>query len=67
MYEMLKIEGRIQRLEIYDSLSAFGKSGDTQIAASAILSGVAKAFHCLHRRYFSLHIVVYMSNQLLWK
>ena len=32
MYEMLKLEGRIQRLEIYDdSLSAFGKSGDAQI------------------------------------
>ena len=44
MYEMLKFEGRIQRLEIYDdSLSAFGKSGDTQIAASAILSGVAES------------------------
>ncbi|WP_228129841.1 putative type VI secretion system effector [Acinetobacter sp. NIPH 2100] len=41
---MLKFEGRIQRLEIYDdSLSAFGKSGDTQIAASAILSGVAES------------------------
>ncbi|ENX41819.1 hypothetical protein F887_02216 [Acinetobacter sp. NIPH 2100] len=44
MFEMLKFEGRIQRLEIYDdSLSAFGKSGDTQIAASAILSGVAES------------------------
>lgn len=44
MYEMLKFEGRIQRLEIYDdSLSAFGKSGDTQITASAILSGVAES------------------------
>jgi hypothetical protein len=44
MYEMLKFEGRIQRLEIYDdSLSAFGKSGDTQIAASAILSGLAES------------------------
>jgi len=42
MYEMLKFEGRIQRLEIYDnSLSAFGKSGNTQITVSAILSGVA--------------------------
>ncbi|MCU4528700.1 hypothetical protein POD11_00730 [Acinetobacter sp. P1(2023)] len=44
MYDLLKIEGRIQRLEIYDdSLSAFGKSGDTQIAASVILSGVAES------------------------
>ena len=44
MYDLLEIEGRIQRLEIYDdSLSAFGKSGDTQIAASAILSGVAES------------------------
>ena len=44
MYEMLKFEGRIQRLEIYDDyLSAFGKSGDTQITASAILSGVAES------------------------
>ncbi len=44
MYDLLKIEGRIQRLDIYDdSLSAFGKSGDTQIAASAILSGVAES------------------------
>ncbi|WP_312101408.1 putative type VI secretion system effector [Acinetobacter venetianus] len=44
MYDLLKIEGRIHRLEIYDdSLSAFGKSGDAQIAASAILSGVAES------------------------
>jgi len=44
MYDLLKIEGRIQRLEIYDdSLSAFGKSGDIQIAASVILSGVAES------------------------
>ncbi|WP_353887598.1 hypothetical protein [uncultured Acinetobacter sp.] len=44
MYEMLKFEGRIQRLEIYDdSLSAFGKSGDTQITVSAILSDVAES------------------------
>lgn len=44
MYEMLKFEGRIQRLEIYDnSLSAFGKSGNTQITVSAILSGVAES------------------------
>lgn len=44
MYDLLKIEGRIQRLEIYDdSLSAFGKSGDTQIAASVILSSVAES------------------------
>jgi hypothetical protein len=41
---MIKLEGRIQRLEIYDdSLSAFGKSGDAQIASSAILSGVAES------------------------
>ncbi len=41
---MIKLEGRIQRLEIYDdSLSAFGKSGDTQITTSAILSGVAES------------------------
>ncbi|WP_061519256.1 putative type VI secretion system effector, partial [Acinetobacter venetianus] len=44
MYDLLKIEGRIQRLEVYDdSLSAFGKSGDAQIAASAILSSVAES------------------------
>ena len=44
MYDLLEIEGRIQRLEIYDdSLSAFGKSGDTQITASVILSGVAES------------------------
>ncbi|OTU54533.1 hypothetical protein CAT36_00825 [Acinetobacter pittii] len=44
MYEMLKFEGQIQRLEIYDdSLSAFGKSGDAQIVSSAILSGVAES------------------------
>ncbi|WP_288383795.1 putative type VI secretion system effector [uncultured Acinetobacter sp.] len=44
MYEMLKFEGRIQRLEIYDdSLSAFGKSGNTQITVSAILSDVAES------------------------
>lgn len=44
MYEMLKFEGRIQRLEIYDdSLSAFGKSGDAQITSSAILSGIAES------------------------
>ncbi|ENX33805.1 hypothetical protein F889_02468 [Acinetobacter colistiniresistens] len=44
MYDLLKIEGRIQRLEIYDdSLSAFEKSGDAQIASSAILSGVAES------------------------
>jgi len=42
MYDLLKFEGQIHRLEIYnDSLSAFGKSGDAQIASSAILSGVA--------------------------
>ncbi|MCU4379310.1 putative type VI secretion system effector [Acinetobacter haemolyticus] len=41
---MLKFEGRIQRLEVYDdSLSAFGKSGDAQITSSAILSGVAES------------------------
>ncbi|USA47906.1 hypothetical protein NDN11_07270 [Acinetobacter sp. C26M] len=44
MYDLLKIEGRIQRLEVYDdSLSAFGESGDAQIAASAILSSVAES------------------------
>ncbi|SJX21738.1 hypothetical protein ACNJC6_01359 [Acinetobacter johnsonii] len=44
MYDLLKIEGRILRLEIYDdSLSAFGKSGDTQITTSVILSGVAES------------------------
>ncbi|MDV7618949.1 putative type VI secretion system effector [Acinetobacter baumannii] len=43
MYDLLKFEGQIQRLEIYDdSLSAFGKSGDAQIASSAILSGGAE-------------------------
>lgn len=43
MYDLLKFEGQIQRLEIYDdSLSAFGKCGDAQIASSAILSGVAE-------------------------
>lgn len=43
MYDLLKFEGRIQRLEIYDdSLSAFGKSGDAQIVSSAILSAVAE-------------------------
>lgn len=43
MYDLLKFEGQIQRLEIYDdSLSAFGKSGDAQIASSAILRGVAE-------------------------
>jgi hypothetical protein len=43
MYDLLKFEGQIHRLEIYnDSLSAFGKSGDAQIASSAILSGVAE-------------------------
>ena len=41
---MIKLEGRIQRLEIYDdALSAFGKSGDTQITSSAILSDVAES------------------------
>ncbi|WP_436872062.1 putative type VI secretion system effector [Acinetobacter haemolyticus] len=41
---MKKIEGRIQRLEVYDdSLSAFGKSGDAQITSSAILSGVSES------------------------
>ncbi len=41
---MIKLEGHIQRLEIYDdSLSAFGKSGDTQITASAILSSIAES------------------------
>lgn len=44
MYDVLKIEGRIQRLEIYDdSLSAFGKSGDAQITSSTILSDVAES------------------------
>ncbi|MFV5367674.1 putative type VI secretion system effector [Acinetobacter junii] len=44
MYDLLKFEGQIQRLEIYDdSLSAFGKSGDAQITSSAILSGVAES------------------------
>ena len=44
IYNLIKLEGRIQRLEIYDdSLSAFGKSGDTQITTSAILSGVAES------------------------
>lgn len=43
MYDLLKFEGQIQRLEIYDdSLSAFGKFGDAQIASSAILRGVAE-------------------------
>ena len=41
---MKKIEGRIQRLEVYDdSLSAFGKSSDAQITSSAILSGVTES------------------------
>ncbi|WPO66431.1 putative type VI secretion system effector [Acinetobacter haemolyticus] len=41
---MLKFEGCIQRLEVYDdSLSAFGKSGDAQITSSAILSGVTES------------------------
>ncbi|MEB6678120.1 putative type VI secretion system effector [Acinetobacter haemolyticus] len=41
---MLKIEGRIQRLEIYDDfLSAFRKSSDAQITSSAILSGVTES------------------------
>lgn len=41
---MIKLGGRIQRLEIYDdSLSAFGKSGDAQITSSAILSDVAES------------------------
>ncbi|WP_391486003.1 putative type VI secretion system effector [Acinetobacter pittii] len=44
MYDLIKLEGRIQRLEIYDdSLSAFGKSGDAQITSSATLSGVAES------------------------
>lgn len=44
MYDLIKFEGRIQRLEIYDvSLSTFGKSGDAQIASSAILSGVTES------------------------
>lgn len=44
MYDLLKIEGRIQRLEVYDdSLSAFGKSSDAQITSSAILSGVSES------------------------
>ncbi|MDH2605418.1 putative type VI secretion system effector [Acinetobacter baumannii] len=44
MYDLIKFEGRIQRLEIYDdSLSTFGKSGNTQIASSAILSGVTES------------------------
>lgn len=44
MYDMLKIEGRIQRLEVYDgALNALGSSGDTQIGASAILSGVTES------------------------
>jgi len=53
MYDLLKIEGYIQRLEIYDdALSAFGKSGDTQIAASAILSGVAESVSLSAQRVF---------------
>ncbi|QDK96898.1 hypothetical protein FM020_02865 [Acinetobacter tandoii] len=41
---MIKLEGRIQRLEIYDdSLSAFGKSGDAQITSSTILSDVTES------------------------
>ncbi|MDO7196515.1 putative type VI secretion system effector [Acinetobacter pittii] len=44
MCDLIKFEGRIQRLETYDdSLSTFGKSGDAQIASSAILSGVTES------------------------
>ncbi len=36
MYDMLKIEGRIQRLEVYDgALNALGSSGDTQIGCTS--------------------------------
>jgi hypothetical protein len=52
---MIKLEGRIQRLEIYDdSLSVFGKSGDAQIPSSAILSGIAESISYPRRQFFSL-------------
>ena len=65
---MIKLEGRIQRLEIYDdSLSAFEISGDAQIVSSAILSGVAESISLSAQTFFWLQKVVYMCNLLLWK
>ncbi len=68
IYNLIKLEGRIQRLEIYDdSLSAFEKSGDAQIVSSAILSGVAESISLSAQTFFWLQKVVYMCNLLLWK
>ena len=39
MSEMIKFEGRVQQIEVYqDVLNSLGSSGDTQITSSAILS-----------------------------